>query len=399
MLAAAGLSLLGFTMPAPIMPALRVQFGLSAGQVGLISSSFAAGMFFAVMILPAVSDTRGRKPVAVLALAMTGVGFLAQALVLSLGLGFQAFLLARFLTGLFAGCNPIFKAYLADVVPASMLSTYLVYREAAATTAFVVGPALGGYLATTSMGVAAPLFATALAQLVAACAVWALMEESIGLRRGFGGEDGERRGGGAVDRSTSEDKRVSWPLVLIIFAISFVYVVGQCCFSSFFPLLMNDRFGASPRDIGAVSTCYALVALSFQVLCYKPVSRRLGLLGVGALGALAIAAGLAGLVCDAVPLWVAALVYAVGVASFPATIPTLLARSVPSSRRGLALGVDSIVNSLCRVVAPLSLGVLYARSPGLCFQTAGVLMLSVVAALLCLGRSRVATAALTVTSS
>ena len=43
------------------------DFGLSASQVGLVASSFAAGMFFAVMVLPTLSDRYGRRPVMVVA--------------------------------------------------------------------------------------------------------------------------------------------------------------------------------------------------------------------------------------------------------------------------------------------------------------------------------------------
>mmetsp|Transcript_70481 Transcript_70481/g.178283 ORF Transcript_70481/g.178283 Transcript_70481/m.178283 type:complete len:544 (+) Transcript_70481:90-1721(+) len=383
MLAAGCLSLLGFTMPTPILPQLRDQFGLTANQVGMVSSSFAAGMFFAVMILPGISDTCGRRPVVAAALLMTSLGFLAQGLSLSLGLSFETFLWARLLTGLFAGCNPIFKAYLADVCPPNRLPQFMVYREASATLAFVIGPSLGGFLASSALGSAGPLLATAAAHLVACGVVAGLVEESVGARRASA-----TKASNDSPEKAEEDGDVKWLLILLVFAMSFVYVIGQTCFSAFFPLLMTDRFGDSPRRIGVVSTAFSLVALAFQVFGYRPVHKRLGLFGTGALGALCIGLGLAGLGTAAAPLWVAATAYALGVASFPATIPTLLAGAVPSSRRGLALGVDSIVNNLCRVIAPLLLAVLYARSSGLCFRTAGALMLLVVATLLAMRRHR-----------
>lgn len=379
MLMAACLSLFGFTMPAPILPLLRDEFGLSATQVGLVSSSFALGMLFAVMFLPVISDRRGRRPVAAGALGCTAAGFLAQGLVLRLRLrltfGFQWFLLARFATGLFAGCNPIFKAYLADVVPAARLPRFMVYREASATVAFVLGPTLGGFLASSRTGPAGPFYATAAAHLVAACLVATCMEESIGLAR-------------AADPTSSSEESGHGMLVVTVFAMSFVYVIGQSCFSSFFALLMNDRFGKSPQDIGVLCTMFSLVALTFQLLFYGPMERCLGVCRTGALGAAGIGLGLAGLGIEAVPLLVASTLYAVGVASFPATIPTLLASAVPRSRRGFVLGIDSVVNNVCRIFAPFFLGTLYARSSGLCFQAAGSLMFTVVVMLLLLARTK-----------
>ncbi|CAE8647362.1 unnamed protein product, partial [Polarella glacialis] len=129
LLATSGLSLLGFTMPSPILPELRQRFSLAGSEVGLVNSAFALGMMFAVMVLPVLSDRRGRKPVLAIAMACTSVGFLSQGLAIHLGMNLRFFLLARFATGLFAGCNPIFKAYLADVVPAARLPQFMVYRE------------------------------------------------------------------------------------------------------------------------------------------------------------------------------------------------------------------------------------------------------------------------------
>jgi len=371
LLAAACLSLFGFAMPSPILPVLRDRFGLSAGEVGLVSSSFAAGMFFAVMLLPAISDSRGRRPVLIAALTCNTVGFLAQGLVLSLRLSFSAFLLVRFVTGLFAGCNPVFKAYLADAVPATRLPEFMVYREAAATLAFVVGPTLGGLLAAGA-GPAGPLYAAAAANALGALIVAARVQESNIVREAAvtGRQSGELQEAAAQGKEA-----LPWLLVTLVLGMSFLYVVCQTCWASFLPLLMDDRFGASPYEIGLVTTKVSVVVLFFQVLCYKPVMRRIGLELMGAFGALAILVGLAGLGWPAMPFWAAAAAYAVGVASFPATIPTLLAGLVPRSRRGLVLGIDSIVNNLCRVVAPIGLGLLYARSPGHCFGAASAVML------------------------
>jgi len=384
-LLAASLSLLGFTMPSPILPDLRDQFGLSANEVGMVSSSFAAGMTLAVMVLPAISDTKGRRPTAIAALLSTAIGFFAQGLVLRWDMGFSSFLLARFVTGLFAGCNPIFKAYLADVVPSRLLASFMVYREAAATIAFIVGPTLGGYLASGPLSTSGPLFATAFAHLLAAAALASCMEESIDFRGSLPIRPTTTTKSTAEDAqpstSSTKEETTSWNMVLLSFALSLLYVVGQSCFSSFFALLVKDRFGLTPRGIGVISTAFAVLALLFQLLLYRPLLRRFGLPSTGFLGALALAAGLAGLGAPTWPLWLSATFYAFGVALFPATIPTLLARAVPKTRRGVALGAESIVNNVCRVISPIFLASLYSQRPGLAFQVSGSLMLVVATAL------------------
>eukprot|EP00928_Gymnodinium_smaydae_P087022 TRINITY_DN71385_c0_g1_i1.p1 TRINITY_DN71385_c0_g1~~TRINITY_DN71385_c0_g1_i1.p1 ORF type:complete len:547 (-),score=96.89 TRINITY_DN71385_c0_g1_i1:17-1657(-) len=389
LLAASALSLLGFTMPGPILPLLRVQYALSADQVGLVSSAFAVGMLFAVTVLPAVSDRRGRKHILVGAMASTATGFLVQGFVLRHGFSFNVFLLVRFLTGLFAGCNPIFKAYLADVAPTSRLSQFMVYREAAATLAFVVGPTIGGMLAMSALGAAAPLYATAAAHGIGSLLVAALVVEPRRLEP-EAATTAKPTAAAADGASAEADVRgekneIEWMSVIAVFMMSFFYVIGQSGFSSFFPILMDDRFGMQPQEIGIFTTKFSLLALFIQALGYRPLVRRLGLGVTSALGAIALGVGLAGM-GGSLPFLAAAGLYAVGVATFPATIPTLLTSSVPASRRGFVLGLDSIANNVCRIIAPMALGVLYAHSADLCFRAAGASMLLVLCLLAALMR-------------
>lgn len=81
-------------------------------------------MLIAAAVWPAKSDSWGRKKTLTFCLSATAALFgmqalselssaavLAKAFVLHKQWGFSAFLLARFATGLFAGTNPIFKAW------------------------------------------------------------------------------------------------------------------------------------------------------------------------------------------------------------------------------------------------------------------------------------------------
>lgn len=368
-------------MTTPALPLLRATYHLSPERVGLISASFAAGMFFAVAFLPRWSDRHGRKWTASVALMCVACGFALQGCAIFQRLRFEQFLLVRFMTGLFAGCNPIFKAYLADVVPYSRLPEFMIYREASATMAFIVGPSLGGWLAASWLGPAGPFWATAVSQMLGSLLIAGLVEESVGLREPPAPDDSPRPPAGAK----ADMERWQWSPAALVFLMSFLYVISQSCFSSFFPLLMSDRFGSLPGDIGQTTTRTAVVALVFQVCLYRRLVRWISLKWVSFLGAAAIFLGLALLGCPGAKLWVGIGIYGFGVASFPAYIPTVLARVVPRTQRGVALGMDSIVNNICRIWAPWQLGQLYSRSPSLCFSAGGSSMLFVSLLILYLG--------------
>jgi len=246
------------------------------------------------------------------------------------------------------------------------------------------------------LGPAGPFWATAISQLLGSLLIALFVEESVGLRQRppAPDADGSLRSPAGAE---AEPDRWQWSLAALVFVMSFLYVISQSCFSSFFPLLMSDCFRSLPGDIGETITRTAVVALVFQVCLYRRLVRWISLKWVSFLGALAIFLGLAllgfagraGLEaskgCPSAILWVGIGIYGFGVASFPAFIPTVLARVVPPTQRGVALGIDSIVNNICRIWAPWHLGQLYSRSPGLCFSAGGSSMLFVSLLVLYLG--------------
>ena len=129
---------------------------------------------------------------------------------------------------------------------------------------------------------------------------------------------------------------------------------------------MNDRFGSTPADIGQLFTKVGIIVMFFQVVGYWPILRYLGFSGIGIIGAASLSTGLVGLGLPQVPLWLALIAYSFGKAAFSPTITTLLSGTATDSNRGLILGLHSNVNNICRMVAPIFLGFLYAHSPMAC---------------------------------
>jgi len=177
-----------------------------------------------------------------------------------------------------------------------------------------------------------------------------------------------------VDESMQpDDSAKKWPLrVTQVFVMSFFYVVSQTCFSFFTPLLLHDRFGFEARDIGVFLTSVAGFVLFCQLFLYKALFRKLGLIWTGALGALGILLGLlfmglGSLQGGPLKLTIGGACYAFGSATFPTTVPTLLAKYVSKEQRGKVLGRDSLINNVGRVVTPLCLASLYGMNPFLCF--------------------------------
>ena len=403
------LHLLGFTVTGPITPGLVRHFGLHPSEVGYLTSAYPLGMFFALFAWPRLSDRVGRKPILVLSLLGVGFGLVAQSVAVSRDWSLAAFLGLRVASGAFAGASPVVKAYLADAATPERLADYMAWREAACTLAFIVGPTLGGLLFTGS-SLGACIGVTGWASVAAAGLVLAFVRESRpeedAEAKGEGDADvadgdadvavassaprpgrapSEPRDDASVGRSAravaaaeaagAEEARAAplCPLgtrlvtaVATICVTSFLYNAGQSTFDSFFPLYASRTLGLEPRQIGAWLTALAAVSFTISSTGFARVQKAIGLTLTTALGLTLVSLGLAGIGAARNPTMaaVAAATYVAGIPLFTPAVPILLMQCVPANRRGAVMGLDSAVNSVARICAPIAFGRLAAAGGG-----------------------------------
>lgn len=373
---AAFLHLLGFTMAGPITPPLAAHFSLTGAHLGALTSAYPLGMLGALFVWPRLSDLVGRKPVLVASLLGVGVGLLLQGVAVARGWSLEAFLALRVASGLCSGASPVAKAYLADTLDPASLPRWMAWREAASTLAFIVGPTLGGVLFVESS--LATVISSAGAASVGAALMVALV--LVERRRSDKPPAAATEAPLSSSSSSSSNTAVVCPLgaklyqaVATICVVSALYHVGQVSFDAFFAVHASAAFGMDARQVGALLTTNACVSFGVSTLLFSPVSARVGITPTSVLGLCLVAAGLAAVGVAATPaaLVASALAYGVGVPLFTPTVPILLLQCVPPSQRGTVMGVDSAVNTVSRVVAPLVLGELYKTSgAAACFAAA-----------------------------
>ncbi len=335
------LDLVGFGIVIPILPIYAQQFGASPLIVGLLLGVYSAMQCIGAPLLGRLSDRIGRRPVLLVSIIGTAVGFLLMGLANSLALLF----IARIIDGITGGNISTAQAYIADITPPQERSKGMGLIGAAFGLGFIFGPAIGGVLSRWSA--AAPFFfAAVLAGLNAIAAAWLLPEslppearhrprERRSVRDAFDGPHGRS-------------------LALII-ATYFCTTVAFSLLTATYPLFTKQQFGYGATQNGWLFATIGLIGAIVQGgllgwLLRRTSDHRLALIGLVLLmtGLLLLPwTGTAG------ALWIATAVLATGHGLAAAPLNGLASKQTSHLHHGQSLGLMQSAASVARIVGPV----------------------------------------------
>jgi multidrug resistance protein len=134
------IDLIGFGIIIPVLPLYAKQFGASGLTVGLLLMSYSLMQFFFAPMWGRLSDKVGRRPVLIISLVTSAIGYTIWGLANSLTMLF----LSRIVAG-FGNANlAVAQAYISDVTPEEYRSQGMGMIGAAFGLGFVLGPAIAG---------------------------------------------------------------------------------------------------------------------------------------------------------------------------------------------------------------------------------------------------------------
>ena len=154
------IDLVGFGIVIPVLPyyASGNHFGATPREVGLLFASYSIMQLVFAPVLGRLSDKHGRRPILLISLLGTSLGFLILGFATTLWMLF----LGRIIDGISGGNISTAQAYIADVTTTENRAKGMGLIGAAFGLGFVFGPAIGGIL--SRWGINVPfLFAGALA--------------------------------------------------------------------------------------------------------------------------------------------------------------------------------------------------------------------------------------------
>jgi DHA1 family tetracycline resistance protein-like MFS transporter len=342
------IDLLGFGIVIPVLPfyAEGTQFNATPRMVGLLFASYSVMQLLFSPVLGRLSDKYGRRPVLLISIIGTGIGFLILGFATTLWMLF----VGRILDGISGGNISTAQAYIADITTKEDRAKGMGLLGAAFGLGFIFGPAIGGIL--SRWGIAVPfLFAAGLCFANAILLYFTLPETVT--------PDHPARVSAARGRGfTQLIDSLKQPRLGFILTIYFLFIVAFSIMTTSFSLYTMFRFGYDAHHNGYLFAYVGLIAVIIQGILIGRLVRRFGELWLVIVGALFFALSL-----FAVPFvgpnsgGLAALLIGGGIFSLGNSLSTpalnsLASKSVGPAEQGGVLGVTQSVASLARAVGP-----------------------------------------------
>ncbi len=348
--------MLSFSIVLPLLPYLAKDLGASAAQIGLLTAMYPLAQVFAAPFLGRLSDRHGRKPVLVLSILGTAVGFVVLATARLLPILF----VSRFIDGITGGNISVAQAYIADVTDEADRGAALGMIGAAFGLGFILGPVTGGLLAGFSY--ALPAWVGAGLALANAVVVTLLLPESLTAEDKTRLAARPRRR--AFDPRGLADafahKRVG-PLLGIRTATGLAFAIFETSFS----LWALAALGLTARQNGAVLGYVGVLSVIVQLVVIKRLTSRFsddGILLVS-LGIAGAALALWGFVPSVWMLLLLMPALSVGLAVTNTVLTSALTKSVHRDEVGGILGLQTSITSFTRIPAPVIAGAMIQYGP------------------------------------
>ncbi len=355
------LDLIGFGIMVPILAYYVVQLGGGPELATFSMALYAIGMFVATPILGRLSDFYGRKPILMLSMVGAIIGYLMLGFAQSL----WVVALARLLAGFMAGNISAAQAYITDITSEENRARGMGLIGAAFGLGFVIGPALGSYLAGDDFATAnlwLPAMVSAGMAGAALLAIILLLPESLDPAH-----KAAARARPPIGRLAALGALWDRPLIPHFLVGVLIYNTGAGLSEAIYPLWVRDTgIAAGPRDLMPLLLVSGIVLSLVQGGLIGPLTRAFGehrLFQLGAVGfALAmvatVVAGEQGSYYGAM----AALAFQSASAALVLTsMQSLVSQCAGPAERGMLLGIYSSAGTLGRIIGTVLTGVIFAR--------------------------------------
>lgn len=348
---------IGFGIISPVVPFLVQPYITNpenqAIVVTLLTSVYAACVFFAAPGLGALSDKYGRRPVLLLCLFGSSVGYL----VFGLGGALWILFVGRIIDGITGGTISTIFAYFADIIPPKERTKYFGWVSAVVGVGGVIGPTLGGLLA--KFGYAVPMYFGAIITLLNVIYGYFFMPESLDRNNRLKDISFVR-----LNPFTQLTSILSMKSLKRLLISSFLLWIPNGSLQAVFSQFTMDTFSWKPAVIGLMFSIMGLQDIISQGFIMPKLLRKLDDKQIAILGMVSEIVGYGLIAMSALlsfyPLLIVGMfIFAFGDSVFGPSFNGMLSKSVDSSEQGRIQGGSQSIQALARMIGPIIGGQLY----------------------------------------
>jgi len=366
------LNFLGFSIIIPILPFLVQQYVSPtdvAFYVGTLLSVYALCQFFASPGLGALSDYVGRRPILLISLLGSVIGYI----ILGIGGAMWVLFLGRIIDGLTGGNISTVYAYIADITePKDRGKTYGLIG-AAGGFGFMIGPALGGLLATIS--IPTPLFVAAGITFLNLLWGYFVLPESL-LQE----HKSKTINLTHLNPFAQFSHIFSFAILRRIFVASFLFFLALYALYGNASVYMKDVLGWNATEIGLLLFIVGIVDIITQGMIVRKLLPIFGEIKVASLGLFLTIGGfvIAALITvfpSPFLLYVGVIIINIGDGLFEPSQNTLISNTVDRKMMGRVQGANQGMQAIARVFGPLFAAYTYPVWRGLPYASGALLIL------------------------
>jgi len=350
------IDLIGFGIVIPLMPLFAEKYGADGLTIGLLLASYSLMQFLFTPFWGRLSDNIGRRPVLLISLAASAIGYLIWGLSTSLEMLFVSRMVAGFGNANLA----VAQAYIADITTPENRAKGMGLVGAAFGLGFVVGPAIGGLCTHFGMGLNTVGYVAAAFSLIdLVLTAWRLPEPE---NRTQAGHERFRLDPGFYTR-TLTDRKLALPLAIFFFS-TFAFSNMETTL-----VLLTERY--FKFDIAQQSWMFLYIGFIIVLVqggLIGRLSKKYGEAQLVSVGTVLVAIGL--LLTPATQnlgvLAIALALLSVGSGINNPSNQSILSKLADPSNVGGVMGVGQSVSTLGRILGPLVGGVLFDRYGASC---------------------------------
>lgn len=336
---------LGFSLVLPFLPLYAEQLGASPLLIGLIMFSFSFFQFWTSPIMGKLSDHYGRKPLLIFSQISTVVSFI----VLGFANTVWMIIFSRIIDGLLGSNFTIAQAYLSDVSSKKDRSKVFGLSGVAFGFGFLIGPAIGGYLATvSSLGFRLPSFIAAGISLVTIILTMTMLKETVKEKKKI-------KINFKLFNFDNFKKYFSNPMISPLLWQFFLFLLSHFTFTSQYALFVNRQYGMGAQEIGFLLAFVGLNSIIMRGVLLSKLIDFFGekrLLNIG-ISAIIIGDLIAAFARNYYILFGAMFLFSFGAGVIRPLIVGEVSRKAHPKEQGAVLGVTNSLGSVAQMISPL----------------------------------------------